>query len=151
VFRFNARFPHESGRCLVTSWQTRSRFVYAPFVSRNSRDTQNASLCALTTVGGLRARIEPLAERLRKLRPHKPILPPSESDLVLLKPATICTSKSDFIKTHPASIFKPQDWGAGQERFSLPTEAYHMVTSPTFSMKMACWSEPSLPFRPGLT
>jgi len=45
----------------------------------------------------------------------KPILPPSESDLVLLKSTTLCTSKSDFLKTHPASTFKPQDWGAGQE------------------------------------
>ncbi len=45
----------------------------------------------------------------------KPILPPSESDLVLLKSATLCTSKSDFLKTHPASTLKPLDWGAGQE------------------------------------
>lgn len=46
---------------------------------------------------------------------RKPILPPSESDLVLLKSATLCTSKPDFLKTHPASTLKPQDWGAGQE------------------------------------
>ncbi|OAI47325.1 hypothetical protein AYO43_04450 [Nitrospira sp. SCGC AG-212-E16] len=46
---------------------------------------------------------------------RKPILPPSESDLVLLKPTTLCTSKSTFLKTHPPSTRKPQDWGAGQE------------------------------------
>jgi tetratricopeptide (TPR) repeat protein len=46
---------------------------------------------------------------------RKPILPPSESDLVLLKPATLCTSKSGFLKIHPASTLKSQDWGAGQE------------------------------------
>jgi tetratricopeptide (TPR) repeat protein len=46
---------------------------------------------------------------------RKPILPPSESDLVLLKSTTLCTSKPDFLKTHPASTLKPQDWGAGQE------------------------------------
>jgi Tfp pilus assembly protein PilF len=47
--------------------------------------------------------------------PRKPVLPPSESDLVLLKPATLCTSKSSFLKTHPASTLKTQDWGTGQE------------------------------------
>ena len=46
---------------------------------------------------------------------RKPILPPSESDLVLLKPTTLCTSKPTFLKTHPPSTRKPQDWGAGQE------------------------------------
>ena len=47
--------------------------------------------------------------------PRKPLLPPSESDLVLLKPATLCTSKSGFLKTHPAPTLKSQDWGTGQE------------------------------------
>jgi tetratricopeptide (TPR) repeat protein len=45
----------------------------------------------------------------------KPNLPPSESDLVLLKSTTLCTAKSDFLKTHPASTIKAQAWGAGQE------------------------------------
>ena len=45
----------------------------------------------------------------------RPNLPPSESDLVLLKPTTLCGSKSSFLETHPASTLKPQDWGAGQE------------------------------------
>ncbi len=46
---------------------------------------------------------------------RKPILPPSESDLVLLKSTALCTSKSDFLKTHPASTLNTQDWGAGHE------------------------------------
>jgi tetratricopeptide (TPR) repeat protein len=45
----------------------------------------------------------------------RPTLPPSESDLILLTPTTLCTSKSSFLKTHPAATLKPQDWGAGQE------------------------------------
>ena len=46
---------------------------------------------------------------------QKPNLPPSETDLILLKSTTLCISKSDFLKTHPASTLKPQDWGTGQE------------------------------------
>ena len=48
---------------------------------------------------------------------RKPILPPSESDLVLLRSTTLCTPKSAFLKTHPVSIstLKPQTWGTGQE------------------------------------
>ena len=45
----------------------------------------------------------------------KPNLPPSESDLVLLKSTTLCASKSDLLKTYPASTLKAQTWGAGQE------------------------------------
>ena len=45
----------------------------------------------------------------------KPDLPPSESDLVLLKSTTLCASKSNFLKIHPASTLKPQEWGTGQE------------------------------------
>jgi tetratricopeptide (TPR) repeat protein len=46
---------------------------------------------------------------------RNPILPPSDSDLVLLKSTTLCTSKPAFLKTHPTSALKPQGWGAGQE------------------------------------
>ncbi|RPH78611.1 MAG: tetratricopeptide repeat protein [Nitrospiraceae bacterium] len=46
---------------------------------------------------------------------RKPILPPSESDLVLLNSTTLCTSKSVFLKAHPPSTLTPQEWGAGQE------------------------------------
>ena len=45
----------------------------------------------------------------------KPILPPSESDLVLLNSTTLCASKSAFLKTHPPSSLTPQEWGTGQE------------------------------------
>jgi len=45
----------------------------------------------------------------------KPSLPPSESDLVLLKSTTLCASKSSFLKTHPAPTLKTQNWGAGEE------------------------------------
>jgi tetratricopeptide (TPR) repeat protein len=46
---------------------------------------------------------------------RKQILPPSESDLVLLRSTTLCTPKSAFLKTHPISTLKPQTWGTGQE------------------------------------
>ncbi|MBU6431786.1 MAG: tetratricopeptide repeat protein [Nitrospirae bacterium] len=45
----------------------------------------------------------------------KPNLPPSESDLILLKSTTLCTSKPDFFKTYPASTLKANAWGSGQE------------------------------------
>jgi Tfp pilus assembly protein PilF len=88
--------------------------VYAPFVSLNSRNKQQpyAGLFRLWVVCGLG-----LGFLLNSCdtSPRKPVLPPSESDLVLLKPTTLCTSKSVFLKTHPASTLKPQDWGTGQE------------------------------------
>jgi len=95
-------------------WQTRSRFMYAPFVSRNSHDTQTFRpvpfrLWVVCVLGlGL------LLDACGTPAP-KPSLPPSESDLLLLKPSTLCTSKFDFLKTHPASTLKLQDWGTGQE------------------------------------
>ena len=45
----------------------------------------------------------------------KPPLPPSESDLILLKSPTICVAKPDFLKAHLASALKTQAWGSGQE------------------------------------
>ena len=51
----------------------------------------------------------------------KPNLPPSESDLVLLKSITLCTSKPDFLKIHLAAILKTQAWGSGQEMI-LPAD-----------------------------
>ena len=99
---------------LSLGWQTLSRFVYAPFVSLNSRDRQPPRavpfrlwvICWL----GLSLLLNGCDSPARK-----PVLPPSESDLVLLKPATLCTSKSGFLKPHPAATLKSQDWGAGQE------------------------------------
>ena len=46
---------------------------------------------------------------------QRPNLPPSETDLTLLKSPTLCISKPNFLKTYPASTLKPQNWGAGQE------------------------------------
>lgn len=42
-------------------------------------------------------------------------LPPSESDLVLLKPGTLCQNKSDFLRAHPPSSLKANTWGSGVE------------------------------------
>lgn len=88
--------------------------MYAPFVSLNSRNKQQpyAGLFRLWVVCGLGLG---LLLSSCDTSPRKPVLPPSESDLVLLKPTTLCTSKSVFLKTHPASTLKPQDWGTGQE------------------------------------
>ena len=88
--------------------------MYAPFVSRSSHDTQTPCavpwqlgvVCGLGLILLLNACETPA---------RNPILPPSESDLVLLKSTTLCTSKSAFLKTHPASSLKPQHWGNGQE------------------------------------
>lgn len=95
-------------------WQTLSSFVYAPFVSGNPRDTQarQAVPILLRVVCGLGLT---LLLNACETPSQKQDLPPSESDLVLLKATTLCTSKSDFLKAHPASILKPQNWGAGQE------------------------------------
>ena len=88
--------------------------MYAPFMSRNSRYTRTPRAVPFRpwVVCGLGLSLLLNACGTPAPRPN---LPPSESDLVLLKPATLCTSKSSFLKTHPASILKPQDWGAGQE------------------------------------
>jgi len=88
--------------------------MYAPFVSRNPRDTQapRAVPFRLWLVCGLGLS---LLLNACETPAQKQNLPPSESDLVLLKSTTLCTSKSDFLKTPPASTLKPQDWGAGQE------------------------------------
>lgn len=40
-------------------------------------------------------------------------LPPSETDLVLLKPGTLCQHKADFLQRHPSLTVKA--WGTGQE------------------------------------
>jgi tetratricopeptide (TPR) repeat protein len=45
----------------------------------------------------------------------RPNLPPSESDLVLLKPGTLCQRKADFLQQHPQSSLPIKPWGTGQE------------------------------------
>ncbi len=42
-------------------------------------------------------------------------LPPSASDLVLLKSAKPCDRKPDFLKAHPGSSVQRQPWGTGEE------------------------------------
>ena len=88
--------------------------MYAPFVSQNSHDTHTPRVVPFLpwVVCGLGLSLLLNACGTPAPRPN---LPPSESDLVLLKHSTLCTSKSSFLKTHPASTLKPQDWGAGQE------------------------------------
>jgi tetratricopeptide (TPR) repeat protein len=45
----------------------------------------------------------------------RPPLPPSETDLVLMKPGTLCSRKPDFHQSHPVSSLRQQPWGVGQE------------------------------------
>jgi tetratricopeptide (TPR) repeat protein len=47
--------------------------------------------------------------------PRQQNLPPSETDLVLLKPGTLCQPKTDFLQQHPQSMLTVKTWGAGQE------------------------------------
>ena len=47
--------------------------------------------------------------------PRQQNLPPSETDLVLLKPGTLCQRKTVFLQEHPASTLKTKAWGTGQE------------------------------------
>lgn len=42
-------------------------------------------------------------------------LPPSETDLVLIKPGTLCQRKTDFLRHHPLSTVTAKAWGTGQE------------------------------------
>jgi tetratricopeptide (TPR) repeat protein len=88
--------------------------VYAPFVSRNARDTQAPRAVPFHRWLVCWLGLSLLLNACEAPAP-KPSLPPSESDLVLLKSTTLCASKSSFLKTHPASTLKTKDWGAGQE------------------------------------
>jgi tetratricopeptide (TPR) repeat protein len=94
--------------------------VYAHFVNQRSHDTHTlrALLLRLWMVCGLG-----LGFLLNgcETPAKKPILPPSESDLVLLNSTTLCTSTSTFLTTHPPASLTPRDWGAGQE-FILPAD-----------------------------
>ena len=47
--------------------------------------------------------------------PRQQNLPPSETDLVLLKPGTLCQRKPDFLQQHPQSTPTVKAWGTGQE------------------------------------
>ena len=102
------------GAALAPGWQTLSHFVYSPSVSQNSRDKHapRAGPLRLWALCGLGLSL--LLSACEASAP-KPDLPPSESDLLFLKSTTLCTSKPSFLKTHPASRLKPQEWGTGQE------------------------------------
>ncbi|MCP9464971.1 MAG: hypothetical protein NNA25_09275 [Nitrospira sp.] len=45
----------------------------------------------------------------------RPPLPPSASDLTLLKSTTLCERKADFLKTHGVRASLSHQWGSGQE------------------------------------
>src|SRR5580765_5909569 len=47
--------------------------------------------------------------------PRQQNLPPSETDLVLLKPGTLCQRKPAFLQQHSQSTLATKAWGSGQE------------------------------------
>jgi tetratricopeptide (TPR) repeat protein len=47
--------------------------------------------------------------------PRQQNLPPSESDLPLLKSVTLCERKPEFLQQHPLASLKVKSWGTGQE------------------------------------
>lgn len=53
--------------------------------------------------------------------PIRPNLPPSETDLVLLKSTALCERKPGFLKKHPPSTHTSKAWGSGQE-LTIPPE-----------------------------
>src|SRR5262245_47566432 len=53
--------------------------------------------------------------------PRQQNLPPSETDLVLLKPGTLCGQKNGFLQAHPPSTLTTKAWGTGQE-FMIPAD-----------------------------
>lgn len=47
--------------------------------------------------------------------PQRPPLPPSESDLDLLRSTKLCEQQEPFLKRHPSLTFERRPWGAGEE------------------------------------
>lgn len=47
--------------------------------------------------------------------PPRPPLPPSESDLDLLRSTTLCEKRDHFIQRHTATEIQRRSWGAGEE------------------------------------
>ncbi|MEY4704576.1 MAG: hypothetical protein RL042_772 [Nitrospirota bacterium] len=88
--------------------------MYAPVVNQNLRDTHAPRTVPFTLWVLCGLGLSLLLNACETQTP-KSNLPPSESDLILLKSTTLCTSKSDFLKTHPASTLKANTWGSGQE------------------------------------
>lgn len=52
--------------------------------------------------------------------PMRPKLPPSETDLVLLKSTALCERKPAFLKKHPPAAHTSKAWGSGQELMIPP-------------------------------
>ncbi len=52
--------------------------------------------------------------------PPRPQLPPSESDLDLLRSTKLCDQQEPFLKHHPSIRFERRPWGTGEE-FRLPS------------------------------
>lgn len=55
--------------------------------------------------------------------PIRPNLPPSETDLVLLKSTAICERKTGFLNKHPPTTHTSKAWGSGQEFVIPPTKS----------------------------
>ena len=47
--------------------------------------------------------------------PIRPNLPPSETDLILLKSTALCERKPEFLKKHTQATHTSEAWGSGQE------------------------------------
>ncbi len=55
--------------------------------------------------------------------PIRPDLPPSESDLVLLKSVALCERQPEFLKAHPPATHTSKAWGSGQEFLIPPSKS----------------------------
>ncbi len=55
--------------------------------------------------------------------PVRPNLPPSATDLVLLKSTALCERKPEFLKKHAAATHTSKAWGGGQEIMILPAQS----------------------------
>jgi len=53
----------------------------------------------------------------------RPNLPPSATDLVLLKSTALCERKPEFLKKHAAATHTSKAWGSGQEIMILPAQS----------------------------
>lgn len=103
----------ERGPSCFPRWQTTSDFMYPRRVGLHVFEyagtprtssrlaTAGLSLCLLLTA-------------CETPEPRRN-LPPSESDLVLLKSITLCSQKPGFLQTYPLSTLKVLSWGTGQE------------------------------------
>ncbi|MBI3357821.1 MAG: hypothetical protein HY038_13820 [Nitrospirae bacterium] len=55
--------------------------------------------------------------------PIRPNLPPSETDLVLLKSTALCERKPEFLKKHTPATHTSNAWGSGQELMIPPAKS----------------------------